>query len=765
MNARNLLYIQRYNNKASKKFADDKLYTKTFLQSRDIQVAKTYHTIKSYNEIENISFKSLPESFVVKPNHGYGGEGILVVKKKNKASFQLMSGENLTWEELYLHLAAILDGKYALSGSRDQAIIEEMLESHDFFKHLMQIDGIPDIRIIVFNYVPVLAMLRIPTKESSGKGNLQLGAIGLGIDIATGRLTYGYQNGKFFHRLKSGEKISGFEIPDWDEMLLSASKIQQSTNIGYLGVDLVLSKTGIKTLEVNARPGLKIQICTRVPLKDRLNLVEGYTVLKPEQGVKLAKRLFSQKVVSENEQENFESSKPVIGLKEPITIFSDKVETCYAKIDPHAEENLINSKTGIPEGLLDVSIQNKRLKLPFKHSCFREEYEVVIAGKYLRDFVIDVTVKNEINYDQIEDIQEKMVANVDKKLAEIDESIALMSYLKPQNLLEVKETFLKYKNFNPQFTYKSYDSDQFDEIQKDLLKIPRHIDHVLMPLYEEKIKELEGKIQLIRSRDTKELAAISEKIFGKVDYSLYKSAVLSIKNSSGNKDESKRLSSSEVVKRVKTFLEENHVDHWKIELTEGSAANMSVSKKGILFIKKDINITENHLKALIAHEIETHIYRMENARLQKYKIFQRGTSKYLETEEGLAVYNQNRIGVHLGEKEIWAALRVVGAYMGKKMSFVELFLYLQDTFQLSDESAWTTCIKVKRGLSNTGILTSFTKDTIYFTGLKKIQEFMKNATPEDVELLYSGKISLGSLDILRNVETFKPKFMPEILLN
>jgi alpha-L-glutamate ligase-like protein len=764
MNARNFLYIQRYNNKASKKFADDKLYTKTFLQSRDIQVAKTYHTIKNYNEIENISFKSLPESFVVKPNHGYGGEGILVVQKKNKASFQLVSGEKLTWEELYLHLAAILDGKYALSGSRDQAIIEERLEAHDFFKHLMQMKGIPDIRIIVFNYVPVLAMLRVPTKKSSGKGNLQLGAIGLGIDIATGKLSYGYQNGKFFHRLKSGEKISSFQIPHWDEMLLATSKIQQSTNIGYLGVDLVLSKTGIKTLEVNARPGLKIQICTGVPLKDRLDLVEGYKVLNPEQGVKLAKSLFSQKVISESPKESSKSGKIVIGLKEPIIIFCDKVQSCYAKIDPHAEENLISSSIDVPEGLLDVSIQNKRLKLPFKHSRFNEEYDAIIAGKYLGDFVIDMTVKNKINSNQIEDIQEKMIANVDKKLAEIDENIALMSYFNPQNLVEVQETFLKYKNFNPQFVYKMCDENSLDEMRKDLLKIPRHIDHILMPLYEEKIQELEGKIQLIQSRDTKNLAQVSESIFGKVDYDLYKSAVLSIKNNKGHKDESKKLSASEVLKRLKGFLEEKHLDHWKIDLTEGSAANMSVSKKGILFVSKNISITENHLKALIAHEVETHIYRMENARLQKYKVFQRGTAKYLETEEGLAVYNQNRIGVHLGEKEIWAALRVVGAYMGKKMSFIELFLYLQDTFQLPDESAWKTCIKVKRGLLNTGTLTSFTKDTIYFTGLKKIQEFMKSASPEDIAFLYSGKISLDSLEVLRNVEIIKPKFIPEILL-
>jgi len=36
--------------------------------------------------------------------------------------------------------------------------------------------GLPDIRIICFNMVPVIAMLRIPTELSDGKANLHSGA-------------------------------------------------------------------------------------------------------------------------------------------------------------------------------------------------------------------------------------------------------------------------------------------------------------------------------------------------------------------------------------------------------------------------------------------------------------------------------------------------------------------------------------------------------------------------------------------------------------
>ncbi len=764
MNARNLLFIQKYNSKESMKFADDKLYTKTFLQSRNIGVAKLYNTIKTYEDLEDLRFEDLPNQFVVKPNHGYGGDGILISLKKKNNFFYSSSGDEVSYEELYLHITSILDGKYSISGTKDQAIIEEYLEVHDDLRSLLTVEGLPDIRIIVFNYVPVIAMLRLPTKESEGKGNLQLGAIGLGIDIATGRLTYGYKNEQFTTSLPNGDKIEGRQIPEWDEILLTASKIQQSTNIGFVGVDLTLTTNGLKVLEVNARPGLKVQICNRVPLKERLELVKNYKVVNPEQGAKLAKQLFSQKVVTESSASKDLGTKPIIGLNEPITIYGDEVRTFFAKINLQSEENIINPNVGIPEGLLDISIQNRRLKLPFKYGEVGNDHDLVLSGKYLGGFLIDTTVKNEINTNQITDINYRMIINIDKKVAEIDEKVNFISYFRPLNLNEVKEMFLENKIFSPQFEYKETPKKLFEEIRKDLQKIPKNIDHVLFPLYQDKIKEIEMKIKLVESRNSEKMGVISEKMFGKVDYNLYKEAVSFIKKYKEEKDASKSLSPYEVNQRLQDFLDYKKLSHWRIKFIDNATSNMSVSKKGIIFVNNKIEVTENHLQALIAHEIETHVFRSENSKAQKYRIFERGTAKYLEIEEGLAIFNQQNTGVSLGDKEIWAHLRIVGAFMGKKMSFLELFLYLQDTFDVDDNVAWQTCFKVKRGLKDTGILTSFTKDTIYFTGLKKVEEFIRTASKEDIELLYSGKITIENLKTFREMEIIKPKYIPSKLL-
>ena len=79
MNARNLIFLGRYNSRANKKFADDKIFTKNFLESRGIGVAKLYHVVKNYKELTPEFFNALPDSFVIKPNRGFAGGGFMLL--------------------------------------------------------------------------------------------------------------------------------------------------------------------------------------------------------------------------------------------------------------------------------------------------------------------------------------------------------------------------------------------------------------------------------------------------------------------------------------------------------------------------------------------------------------------------------------------------------------------------------------------------------------------------------------------------------------
>ena len=155
--------------------------TKSRLKKAGLPVTKLFAVIKNREQLFRFDWESLPDSFVLKPNRGLGGEGILITygRKKNGA-YVLPLNREATVDTLFQHVSNILDGNFSLSGGSDSAFFEERLKIHPVFK-LYTYKGIPDIRVICYNRVPVMAMLRLPTRESGGKANLHQGGIGVGI--------------------------------------------------------------------------------------------------------------------------------------------------------------------------------------------------------------------------------------------------------------------------------------------------------------------------------------------------------------------------------------------------------------------------------------------------------------------------------------------------------------------------------------------------------------------------------------------------------
>ncbi|MCF7812755.1 DUF1704 domain-containing protein [Candidatus Gracilibacteria bacterium] len=754
INSRNLDYIAKYNSYANKKFADNKIFTKHFLESRGIGVAKIYQVVQKHNELTSDFFDSLPNSFVIKPNRGYGGAGILVIVQKQGRFWVTASGKKIDQEFLYRHCVAILDGKYSISGMYDQVIFEERLEPHPDFRKLSDI-GLPDIRVIVFNMVPVLAMLRVPTYESEGKANMEVGAVALGIDIGTGKTIGGAQYSHYIRKMPNGQPTTGFQVPFWDEILYAGSKIQQSTHIGFLGVDLVITKTGVKVLEINARSGLKIQIANKVPLKTRLEKVTDVKVLTPEDGVEVAKTLFSPKATTETES----TQKPVIGIRENVILNAEKPQTLQARVDLSAEENTITSRfyTG---SILDVSLAGKRIKIPVQKGTVRDA-DLILAGKFLTDFYIDPNKKHTPQGPSVvtSHVDEKMIRNIDDKICEVDEQIKLLSYINPRNLEEQKRLFLENPEFSPRFSYREQDLD-FSVLKRDIKRLPE-VDHVLYPLFIEKAREIEAKIDLIQSVGSEDFSDFSKRTFGNVSDRMYRQALDFLKKYiDQNKDDiSEEVDLKQAKDLLWEFLKNHKLSHWKIKEIEESVSDIQVTKRNVILLKKGARFQENRLKALLVHEIGTHVFRFENGKLQPFRIFERGTAGYLKIEEGIAIWNQNNLGLELGDKFLKPAYQVIAIHLAKKMSFCDLFHFLKDTYQLNDDLAWRLCVKAKRGLTDSGKLGAFTKDHIYFSGHREVEKFMKKE--ETLEPLYIGKIKIEDLKILEKIENMKP---PKFLL-
>ena len=276
INARNLDYLFPNNPRHLYKLADSKLETKKIAESIDVPVPETYGVVTFQNEVKNISqIIGDRTSFVIKPARGSGGDGILVIKDVTDDGYKKASGAILKPDDLKYHLYNILGGMFSLSGNKDVAIIEAAVEFDEVFNDIAY-QGVPDIRVIIYRGVPAMAMLRLPTKDSDGKANLHRGGVGVGIDIATGKTTTAIQHNRYIRKHPDTKyPLSDCQIPHWQTILEMAAKLGEKTEFGYLGVDIVLDQEkGAILLEINARPGLSIQIANGEGLIERLEIID-----------------------------------------------------------------------------------------------------------------------------------------------------------------------------------------------------------------------------------------------------------------------------------------------------------------------------------------------------------------------------------------------------------------------------------------------------------------------------------------------------------
>jgi len=388
MNSRNLEFIRPFNLLKAKRLADDKLFSKKILLKNNVAVPKLIAKIRTVEELENFDWQSLPTSFALKPNRGFGGEGIVVVygTKKGRNDAWIKADRSLiTIDDLRSHVRNILDGSFSLSNTPDVAFFEERLQLLKLFKPYAY-KGIPDIRVIVFNKVPVMAMLRLPTKESGGKANLQQGAIGVGIDMATGTTTSAIQGKNRFVEKIPGTRlaISGIKIPYWKTILSLAVKTQEISKLGFLGVDVAIdSENGPVILELNARPGLSIQIANMAGLKERLLRVKGIKVQTSEKGVRMGMDLFGGEVEEEVEEI---SGKKIIGTVEKVKFIGKdgKDAEVEAKIDTGALSTSIDSDLARRLGFDEALDFFESLDLPKDFSRNEaKEIENDLRKKYL----------------------------------------------------------------------------------------------------------------------------------------------------------------------------------------------------------------------------------------------------------------------------------------------------------------------------------------------------------------------------------------------
>ena len=354
MNAREQLYTP-LNSAKAKKLCSDKYSSKQLLIKHQIPTAKLYGVLITHEDIEEFDWQLLEKNFVIKPTNGNAGKGVVAFKSKiNNDNWVDVMGNYWSLNDLKLHCFNIMEGQYSTYGRQHHVIIEERILIHPkLLKYTYR--GTPDIRVLVYNQVPVIALLRLPTKESEGRANQSQGAIGVGVDMATGITTYAAAHKNQLIRYLPGtkKKLNGIKIPYWHQVLTVAVDAAQISGLAYAGIDLFVHKTkGPMVVEINANPGLSIQVANKAGLRRRLERIAGLQVRNTEHGVKIAQALFAEKFADVVKSKQGLS---IINTKEQVIVFGDhkqKVEV-LARINTGRYRSAIALNTAQELGLVD----------------------------------------------------------------------------------------------------------------------------------------------------------------------------------------------------------------------------------------------------------------------------------------------------------------------------------------------------------------------------------------------------------------------------
>ena len=298
MNRRNISYISRYNPRRLYPLVDNKLETKRIALDAGVTVPDLIGVIEFQHQVSSLldKVKDWP-GFCIKPAKGSGGKGIVVIVNHDRQNFVKPSGKAESISDLERHVSNILAGLFSLGGKPDVALIEALINFDDVFEGFSY-EGVPDTRVIVFKGFPVMAMMRLSTEASDGKANLHQGAVGVGLDINTGKAIRAVQfNLPIRYHPDTGRDLLELKVPYWEQLLSLSSSCYEMSGLGYIGTDMVLDKhTGPMLLELNARPGLAIQTANGAGLVPRLRKVEKLgkkTIFSPEQRVEYSRREFA----------------------------------------------------------------------------------------------------------------------------------------------------------------------------------------------------------------------------------------------------------------------------------------------------------------------------------------------------------------------------------------------------------------------------------------------------------------------------------------
>ncbi len=800
MNARNLQYIKKFNPAKAIRLANDKIKSKKFLDERWIPVPKAFGVINNRSELYDFNFSALPaKEFIAKPSNGSRWRGIYRIKPietpewshyRNNSAFDAVFTKQSpyidqryeVWSEvipdqmLRRYLVDVLDGKSSMNRWNDKILLEEFINPGSWFELYCE-HGLADIRVIVFNLVPVAAMLRVPTIESDGKANLDRWGIGLGVNVSTGKVISMYQHGEIYKtNFPNGyENMFGKKIPYWNDILSYSSKVQYFANLWYLALDRVITDEWPKLLEINARAWLKFQLAAVLPLRKRLDKIKDMNVSDPEKGVEIAKTLFtwdkwhlisSSKVIYLSQHGKLKKTLPDWGRESMDVIVDVDIKRQRTTVGSQVKEFLWEELNTYMLELADSHITFHDFTIKWAKKI--EDNTIILWRDLAQEYYIKpikkiFTTEHIISDKNLIEHEVDKLHILDEKLFKIWRVLNLSRILKPTNYLEQLDNFItRNGHYNPKFTYNRPSDKKLHSLHNQLLRLrERYFDvstglqSPFSHLFSDKIIELQCKHDLIvayKKQDFNAVLKLNKKMFGILDPHLIKQSKRMIfEHQNVETGMGRTLRSLEIKEYILSYLKQEWFEWVQVYFDGQTTARLTVartSKSINIKIKQWAIFKEKDLKATLAHEIDIHVKRWVNGTTTWWHILRNGTAWFLTDEEWLAIYTGNKL---LSDDYVkkWTYFKYYMLSIAWEKDFSYLAWLLRSLRWASLRQSFNGTLRIKKWVKDTSTIQSgalYYGWKVYLDGHEKITSWIE--AWGNVDDLMIGKIKIDDLKYL-----------------
>lgn len=345
----------------------------------------------------------------------------------------------------------------------------------------------------------------------------------------------------------------------------------------------------------------------------------------------------------------------------------------------------------------------------------------------------------------------RFVWEVDQLLSDVSQRVDLLLLATPINVQTAWSAFSDGQfRTKPVFQTRPLPFDPF-VLKRELMdvKVERVNDPTLAHLFREVQSELDRQLTMLTDIGNRRFLHGSLQVFGEVEPSLLDSAqqLLSLTDGYDAASEATKIMGPVAFARraesaLESYRKRDPGFTASVELRDDLYSGLMVCGTRFL-IGRGFSVPSRRVKALLAHEVGTHLVTRHNGMQQPMKLLQTGLAGYDPMQEGLAVLAEYLVGGLSVVRLRLLAARVLATHvMIKGTGFSDTFRLLYATHGFEQETAFTMTMRVFRG-------GGLTKDAAYLRGFNQILKYLSGGG--DLLPLYVGKLAASHIPLIKEL--------------